>query len=373
MKRRFLLIALAIALPLALVVPLRALRSWQPRILELPKTKLVGRQNRNSDLIWRANGLFLARADSVVWKGPFETRNWNGDPLTVRAVNAWRVSLDAQGTTAAIVTTREQFPAVILHDLWDVEACAAHDVIGAMPGEQQHWNFHSRSYNWVISPDGKRAAWDDGLTGLPNQIVHMGSSATIAAEADFDTGERKVSALAFSPDNRELVIVGDNRVWLVNAQTGQLRRQWATAKPSYVAVGQWAPSVKWSPDGKTLAIYGGHSHIQLYGPAGKSRNHRFLRVHDSQSGKLIYSWSQNVDLAQTQGIVNVSYSPDSTKLAVGTYDGKALLIDLESGAIERNFPSDSSATSVPQSVAFAPDGNTLAVAAQNKITLWRLK
>ncbi len=373
MNRRKILIALTVALPLALIIPLRALRSWQPHFIDLPTTQKVGQQNRNRDLFWCPNGLFLARADSVVWKGPFETRNWDGESLTVRAVNAWRVSLDANGKTAAIVTKREQFPSTRLHDFWDVEAGAAHGIIGAMPGEQQQWNFHSQSYNWVISSDSQRAAWDDGLTGLPNQIVHLGSSATVIADADFDTGVRKVNALAFSPNNRELAIVGENRVLFIDAQTGKLRRKFATAQPSYRDAAQWSPNVRWSPDGKTLAIYGGHAFVQTYSPAGKPRNHEFLYVHDAQSGKLICSWSQIVDLEQTQGIINVSYSPDSGQLALGTYDGQALLMNLKLGALERSFPSDSKLIPVPQSVAFAPDGNTLAVAAQNKITLWRIK
>lgn len=372
MNRRKFLVALLIALPLALILPLRALRSWQPHIVNLLMTKLVGRQNRNSDLFWRANGLFLARADAAVWQGPFETRNWNGEPLTIRTVNARRVSLDAEGKTAAIVTTYEPSSAETLLALWDVASCSIHSVTGAISGEQQEWGYHAQSYNWAISPDGQRVAWDEGVYGQPSQIVHLGRLET-SAEADFDTGVRKVNALAFSPDNRELAIVGENRVWFVDAQTGKLRRKFATAQPSYIDVGQWSPNVRWSPDGKTLAIYGGHAFVQTYSPAGKPRNHKFLHVHDAQSGKLICSWSQSVDLEQAQGIINVSYSPDSAQLALGTYDGQALLMNLKSGAIERNFPSSSTLNPSPQSVAFAPDSNTLAVASQTKITLWRIK
>ena len=365
-RRKLLLLALAIGLPLALVVPLLVARSRQPRELKLAyrPTILTGQRDVTA-LLWRANGLLLARANVPLQTGPLPLKNWDGQTLQVRAVEADQVSLDASGHNAALVYRRSMR---LEHDLWDVEAGKSRGIIAGLKGGQKHQHNAPGLDNWVISPDGGRLAWEAPAT----HSVLIGDAKTAQTDANFKFDApiyNYTGLLVFSPNSRELAVIGDSTAWFVDARNGQKRRHWSF-NGSIVS-----RSAQWSPDGKYLALWWGHPLLNgLFAPP-PLRTGVFLRVFDAQTGALVQSWSQTKTLRDPEGVTGVSFAPDGKHLAFGTFDGNAHLLNLQSGQIERHFPSPG-ASKLPDPahyVAYAPDGQTLAVATGDRILLWRVE
>ena len=131
-RRKLLFIALAVAVPLAIIFPMRALRSWQPRELPLAPASLLGEWGVN--LLWRPSGLMLCGGDSYAWGPPLAAiRNWDGEPIEARFLRAGRCDLDAAGALAA---WRAGLMADGKVELWDVpnaRETAASRVLGAQP------------------------------------------------------------------------------------------------------------------------------------------------------------------------------------------------------------------------------------------------
>ena len=366
MNRRVLWVALAIALPLALVVPLQNARSRQPRVLELKSRASITLGGRDlSGFFWRDNGLFLTRTDVPLQKGPLPIRGRDGEIIIVRAAQADEASLDQSGHNAALIYRRSMR---LEHDLWDIEAGVSRGVIVGLKGAEKLQHNSPYADQWTISPDGQRAAWKAPAT----QSVQIGATATARADANFVTSVASfdVDALAFSPDSRQLAIYSRAKMWIVDARNGQLKRQWALNPRDN------GDHTQWSPDGKYLAIFWGHPYTFIIKPrVNPPRTVVFLRVFDAQTGKLLRSWSQTKSRIQPEGVASVAFSPDGQTLAFGSFDGDALLMNLQTGQIERHLPAASAQSlgDPAHFVAYSPDGQTLAVATQNRIMLWRAR
>ena len=194
----------------------------------------------------------------------------------------------------------------------------------------------------------------------------------------------EICALAWSPEGAQLAVAGQSRVWILDGQTGRLLRAWNKPRDA-------TTRALWSPDGKTLGLASGHDawpQFDVYDNGPGTRN--FLTVHDARDGQVRFRWAQySASSKEAQGVTNFDFAPNSRSLAWGTFDGPALLANLESGQIEREFlplttpapiapapptmAARGSSPNYPSYVAFAPNGATLAVAARDKITLWRIQ
>ena len=75
--------------------------------------------------------------------------------------------------------------------------------------------------------------------------------------------------------------------------------------------------------------------------------------------------------AHTGGVPDVAYSPDGTVLASLGTDGLAKLWNPNSG--ELKFSLNESVDEFGSSIAFSPDGGTLAIALETKVILWNIK
>ena len=152
--------------------------------------------------------------------------------------------------------------------------------------------------------------------------------------------------------------------------------------------GNWATSVAFSPDGKTLAI-GTHNAVQLWSVAekkstavwktgsGYARSLVFLPggqklvigAYQSVSVWDVATGSKERDLPKHRGFVtSLAISPDGKLLATGCDDEAARLIRLEDGALLKTLEHDRDPV---QCVAFSADGKTLATAAGDETRVTR--
>ena len=157
-------------------------------------------------------------------------------------------------------------------------------------------------------------------------------------------------ASAYSPDGSKLVVGGLGGMQIYDAATGAFINSLPTAANFYTY------SVAFSPDGSMLAIGG-----QQNNNATGSWNFAVLEVWSMQSGKLLASYAAGADA--NAAIASVAFSPDGKTLAAGgsIYDSSS---QTSSGLLEEWSVTSgkllallkTGATSGVASVAFSPNG-----------------
>ncbi len=200
----------------------------------------------------------------------------------------------------------------------------------------------------AVAPDGKSLA--SGAWGGQIRILDLAGKELHSWKAH----EGWVTAVAYTPDGKSLASTGKDRaVVLWNPDTGKELRRFTVE-----GTGELPSEVIFSPDGKLLAVVVRGQPLRLWEVAsGKPRE---LVPPPAGPG---------AGLDGSTIIESAAFSPDSRLLVTGGRDNMARLWDVTTGKQLRVFPGHAGWII---SVAFSPDGRTLAVGHWRSVRLWEV-
>jgi hypothetical protein len=150
----------------------------------------------------------------------------------------------------------------------------------------------------------------------------------------------RINALAYTPDGKQLVSAGDDkviRVW-----------DWQAGNTVRTIRGQVGPgdegkiyAIALSPDGRWLAA-GGVTHKECRARCGE------IRLYDFATGNLV-----GLFRGHTQIVLRLAFSPDGRRLISGSADNTAIIWDVDSRKLVHRLQGHKGAI---RDVAFTPDG-----------------
>src|SRR5262249_8020218 len=150
-----------------------------------------------------------------------------------------------------------------------------------------------------------------------------------------------------TPDGKAFAVNASQQklIHLIDFESGKTIREFSLHNPEALP-----NSIAFSPDGKLMAS-GGYEN---------DRDNYFARIWEVQNGKEL----RRVMHGKGVGVVCLAFSPDGKTLAtLGTQGGAFLrLFDVDTGKERRVFPKDGYQITDRGSVAFSPDGRTVAAA-----------
>lgn len=228
----------------------------------------------------------------------------------------------------------------------------------------------------AVSPDGSTvASWGADETVYLWKVADSENSVTLSGDTS------KVRRMTFSPDG--LIVAGgttDDEVILWDVATGV---------HTAVLIGHTRPitSLAFSPDGTTLASGSWDETVRFWDVATGTHKTTLTEhtegisnIAFSPDGRTFASSSTNEDKLRLWDAITgthkaaldtdancTTFSPDSSTLATGSWRGELHLWDVASATHKTEFIGHLSGI---YSVAFSPDGKTLASGGSDKLYLW---
>lgn len=179
-----------------------------------------------------------------------------------------------------------------------------------------------------------------------------------------------VHSVAFSPDGKILASGGeDNTIILWDTTTGERTRTLTSPAGPFVGptdtlVGHTDTvySVAFSPDGQALASGSADETIILWNTTTGERTNTLAILTGPFAGPI------DMPAGHTDTVYSVAFSPDGKTLASGSADNTIILWDTATGQYKQTLTGHKRAV---YSIAFSPDGRTLASGSWDKtIILW---
>jgi WD40 repeat protein len=183
------------------------------------------------------------------------------------------------------------------------------------------------------------AILDAGISGSAELITYIPKLPQPAPPESYRV-TLPVTALAFSPDGKQLASSGYHEVLIWNSETGELLKRISN-------VAERVYDLEYSPDGTRIAV-----------AAGTPAQIGEAKIFDVASGNLL------ADLVRTgDSVFAVAYSPDGTRLAIGCADRSIRVFD--ANTFQQQLIVEDHADWV-NDVAWSPDGTKLVSASRDK-------
>ena len=318
-----------------------------------------------TDIAYSPDGAQLAVATTVgIWIYDAETY----ETRSLIATPAISIAYSPDGSTLASAYGGHL-------TLWDA---VTNTRIKTLSHDRDGYTSHIR--NIAYSPDGTKIAVGDHRGGLLWNV----ETDTLIATLDRNGGS--IVSMTFSPDGSTIAAAthlwGDSPLNLWSGITGTFQKAFHPTDGDI-----W--DVAYSPDGTiiacaaynqsvilwdvaanlpidTLSHFNGGYSIVGYSPDGKTitvgGNFGVVSIWDADTGNRRHTLGEH--LLYTTTVSGVAYSPDSQTVVSGYEDGTVRFWNTETGALKHTITGHSNAI---HTLAYSPDGNTLAVGGDDSV------
>lgn len=292
-----------------------------------------------------SDGQMLAGAQGSViaelWLWNLPSRQLQHTIKTEHNAAVWTTTFSPDGKT--VVTTGRDDERIYF---WDVQTGQK---------EQQLVGGQALANNLFFASDG-RLLVKAGLSFTLRPTIEIWD---VQAKKLMHTHIEGQSGSAFAapmPDGQTFLTTGNNRITIRDLPSGNVRRIVQASESDKVCL-----NAALSPEGNRLAK-------GIRSLAGAEEN---IEIWDVKTGALLDTWPENRGSGKTtwkSSLTALIFSPDGKLLVSSSIFGTPhiRLRDARTGKVLRTLPVEA------QSLAFSPDGKTLAAGVQNEIRLWKI-